>query len=106
MTMRTTTDPTASSRGNADDELKIRISTEEKELIRCAANINQRTISEWVRSQAIEHAREVIESARLREATVLPSSTFESLLASLDEPGEPNLKLIQAAHKLEDLDLD
>lgn len=89
-----------------NDEVKIRISTEDKELPVQAAAATSRSLSELVRSFALQGAREVLAEVRLRSVTMVPAASYERLMFSLEESDVPIAKLADAARSLATLDLD
>lgn len=92
----------------ANDELKVRVPTEDKEMLKRAADLLGQSLTSFVLVPMRELAREVIASseADVRRSTELPPAFFEQLMASLDEPAEPVPALVAAARRLADLDLE
>jgi uncharacterized protein (DUF1778 family) len=88
------------------DVLQIRISPADKELLSRAAEHAHRSLSDFVRSNALEHAREILAQAQRELVTVVPPQAFDRLMASLDEPAVSIDRLVAAAGRFDDLQLD
>ncbi len=64
------------------DRVEARLAPDERERIRCAAELRHTSTSSFMVSAALEKADEVLGSFR---ATAVPSDYFNQLLASLDD---------------------
>ena len=89
----------------ADEEIRFRVSGEDKILIVTAANLEGVSVSEFLRSPAVDRARLVVAEAALRQATVIPADDFDRLMAALDAPVDPSI-FDRARQVLRELDLD
>ncbi len=81
----------ASPDSRASDELRFRLSPDDKALITEAAAIQGVSISSFVRDPAVDRAKQVLAEASLRHVTVLPADEFDALMASLDLPVDPKV---------------
>jgi uncharacterized protein (DUF1778 family) len=92
-----------------DEEIKFRLSSEEKELIAWAAENEGTTITQFVRAPAIERARALRAEAEFRQYSMIPAKFFDELQAALTASTEPVPALVGAAARLRartDLDLE
>jgi uncharacterized protein (DUF1778 family) len=90
----------------ATEEIKFRLSVEAKSELQLAAETMGIGLSQFLRQAAAQLADEVLEAARLRQITAMPPIAFDELVAALDDPGKPNRKLLAAARRRAQLDLD
>jgi uncharacterized protein (DUF1778 family) len=90
----------------ASSEITFRVSLEDKELIKLAAEIANSSVSDYVRSLAVQRAMELVSYLRLREVTVIPAAQFNALMASIDEPDEIAPHMRSAYDNLWKLELD
>lgn len=90
----------------ATSEITFRVSQEDKELIKLAAEIENSSVSDYIRTLAIRRAMELVSHLRLREVTVIPANQFNDLMASIDEPDEISPRLRCAYDNLWKLELD
>ncbi len=92
-----------------DEEIKFRLSSEDKELIAWAAENEGTTITQFVRAPAIERARALRAESEFRQYSMIPAGFFDELQAALTAPVEPVAALAAAANRLRsrtDLDLE
>ncbi|MCE9621754.1 MAG: DUF1778 domain-containing protein [Actinomycetia bacterium] len=89
----------------ADEEIRFRVSGEDKVLIVKAAGLEGVSVSEFLRNPAVDRARLVVAEAALRHATVIPVDEFDKLMAALDAPIDP-ARFNRARQVLRELDLD
>jgi len=80
--------------------LEFRVRTEAKEQIEHAAGLLGLAVSDFVRAAAEARADQVLRDHAL--VTSVPADFFDSLLAALDEPAQPNASLIKAARRRRD----
>lgn len=90
----------------ASSEITFRVSLEDKELIKLAAEIANSSVSDYIRSLAVQRAMELVSHLRLREVTVIPAAQFNALMASIDEPDEIAPHMRSAYDNLWKLELD
>jgi uncharacterized protein (DUF1778 family) len=90
----------------ASEEIKLRLSQREKALIRQAAAIEGRSVSEFLRAPALQRAEQVLAEASPPLSTLVPSSFYDDLVAALDEPPSEIPALAEAAARLARLDID
>ena len=83
-----------------DEEIKFRLSSDEKELIAWAAENQGTTITQFVRAPAIERARALRAEAEFRQYSMIPAKFFDELQAALTTPAEPVAALAAAAARL------
>lgn len=83
--------PMPSSDSRATDELRFRLSPEDKALITEAAAVQGVSISSFVRDPSVDRAKEVLAEASLRHVTVLPADEFDQLMTLLDRPVDPKV---------------
>jgi len=81
--------------------LEFRVRAEAKEQIEHAADLLGLAVSDFVRAAAEARADQVLRNHAL--VTSVPTDFFDSLLAALDEPAQPNVSLIKAARRRRDL---
>lgn len=79
------------------ERLDVRIRPDILERITLAANLQQVAVSAFVRAAAEDQADKVI--AEHERVTRVPASYFDELLAALDQPEEPNERLVHAAKR-------
>ena len=77
--------------------LEFRVRPETKEQIEDAAKLAGLPVSDFVRAAAEERADQVLRDLGLM--TLVPADFFDSLLAALDAPANPNPALIKAARR-------
>jgi len=90
----------------ASSEITFRVSLEDKELIKLAAEIANSSVSDYIRSLAVQRAMELVSHLRLREVTVIPAAQFNALMSSIDEPDEIAPHMRSAYDNLWKLELD
>ena len=90
----------------ASSEITFRVSQEDKELIKLAAEIENTSVSDYLRTLAVKRAMELVSHLRLREVTVIPATQFNALMANIDEPDEISPRLRSAYDNLWKLELD
>ena len=90
----------------ATSEITFRVSQEDKELIKLAAEIENSSVSDYIRTLAVQRAMQLVEHLRLREVTVIPATQFNALMACIDEPDEISPRLRSAYDNLWKLELD
>ena len=90
----------------ASSEITFRVSQEDKELIKLAAEIENSSVSDYLRTLAVKRAMELVSHLRLREVTVIPATQFNALMANIDEPDEISPGLRSAYANLWKLELD
>lgn len=90
----------------ASSEITFRVSQEDKELIKLAAEIENSSVSDYLRTLAVKRAMELVSHLRLREVTVIPEKQFNALMANIDEPDEIAPRLRSAYDNLWKLELD
>lgn len=82
---------------NTNDRISLRISSEDKSLLMRAASLQNNNLTEFVVRHAIALAKNVIkENERMR----LTESETLQVMELLDNPPEPNEKLIRTAMTL------
>ena len=79
----------------ADARLEIRLSAETKARLAYAASLADQPVSDFARSAIEAHIEQMLE--RHLAVTRIPAEFFDQLIASLDEPDEPNPRLVDAA---------
>jgi uncharacterized protein (DUF1778 family) len=90
----------------ASSEITFRVSQEDKELIKLAAEIENSSVSDYLRTLAVQRAMELVSHLRLREVTIIPATQFNALMASIDEPDDIAPRLRTAYDNLWKLELD
>ena len=75
----------------ASDELRFRLSPEDKALITEAAAVQGVSISSFVRDPSVDRAKAVLAEASLRHVTLLSAEEFDELMARLDHPVDPTV---------------
>jgi len=90
----------------ASSEITFRVSQEDKELIKLAAEIENSSVSDYLRTLAVKRAMELVSHLRLREVTVIPATQFNALMANIDEPDDISPRLHSAYDNLWKLELD
>ena len=90
----------------ATTDVTFRATPEEKNLIKLAAEVSQSTVSDFVRSLAVQRAMDLVSHLRLRETTFMPNDEFEALMATIDVPDEVPPPLRRAFQNLWKLELD
>lgn len=75
----------------ASDELRFRLSPEDKALITEAAAVQGVSISSFVRDPSVDRAKAVLAEASLRHVTALPAEEFDELMTLLDRPVDPKV---------------
>jgi uncharacterized protein (DUF1778 family) len=93
---------TASGEANVrtDEEIKFRLSADEKALIQWAADSEGSTLTQFVRGPALTRARELKAESDTRQITIVPKRFFDDLNAALAAPAEPIASLQDAARRL------
>jgi uncharacterized protein (DUF1778 family) len=81
--------------------LEFRVHTEAKAQIEHAAELLGLAVSDFVRAAAEARADQVLRNHAL--VTSVPTDFFDSLLAALDEPAQPNAALVRAARRRRDM---
>lgn len=79
---------------------EFRVHPDVKARIEAAAEIVHESASDFARTAALARADEIL---RRQEVTMVPAEFFDQLMASLDEPPEPNERLTRAARGLRDV---
>jgi uncharacterized protein (DUF1778 family) len=82
---------------SATARLEVRLDPEAKTRIAFAAELDQRPVSDFVRSAIEARVDQVIRQHEAR--TNVPADFFDDLLAALDEPDQPNEALRRAARR-------
>jgi len=90
----------------ASSEITFRVSQEDKELIKLAAEIENSSVSDYLRTLAVKRAMELVSHLRLREVTVIPATQFNALMSNIDEPDDISPRLRSAYDNLWKLELD
>ena len=90
----------------ASSEITFRVSQEDKELIKLAAEIENSSVSDYLRTLAVQRAMELVSHLRLREVTVIPATQFNALMANIDEPDDISPRLRSTYDNLWKLELD
>lgn len=72
-----------------DEEIKFRLSADDKALITWAAAIEGTTVTRFLREPALDRARALKERADPRQLTLVPARFFDDLMATLDTLAEP-----------------
>jgi uncharacterized protein (DUF1778 family) len=83
-----------------DEEIKFRLSADEKALIQWAADSEGSTLTQFVRGPALTRARELKAESDTRQITIVPKRFFDDLNAALAAPAEPIASLQDAARRL------
>ena len=80
----------------ADQEIKLRVPEDVKQLLKDAAVIEDVTLSQFTLETATARAKQVVAEVEIARMTLLPPRFFDELQASLDEPGEVSPALVNA----------
>ena len=83
--------------GDDGARLEFRVRPETKERIEDAAKVAGLPVSDFVRAAAEERADQVLRDHGL--VTLVPADFFDSLLAALDAPANPNSALMKTARR-------
>lgn len=83
-----------------ETRLVARTSPEVQEFIQRAADCSGATVSQFLIEAAMERARDVIERTHTLQLSI---SGAEALFAALENPPEPNSKLLAAAKRYKEL---
>lgn len=86
------------------ESIKVRVSEKEKEELQRAAALSGQHVSELMLVPALDRARQIVAELSLSHVTVMPRSSFDALMASLDEPDEVTEANIEAVRRLRDDD--
>ena len=86
------------------EQIKVRVTEEEKDELRHAATLSDIPLSELMLGPALDRARQITAELSLPRHTVMPSTTFDHLMSSLDEPDEVTEANIEALRRLRDDD--
>lgn len=71
------------------ERIELRVSTDDKDAITAAAEMEHTTTTDFVREAVLDRAQHVRARA---DRTLMPAEQFDALVASLDEPDDtPNL---------------
>ena len=90
----------------ATTDITFRVTAEDKELIKLAAEMENASVSDYVRSLAVRRAMELVTHLRLRETTEIPDDQFNALMASIDEPDTITPRMRRAYENLWKIELD
>jgi uncharacterized protein (DUF1778 family) len=90
----------------ASTDITFRVTADDKELIKLAAEIENASVSDYVRSLAVQRAMELVSRLRLRETTEIPDEQFNALMASIDEPDAVSPRMRRAYDNLWKIELD
>ncbi|WP_038292297.1 DUF1778 domain-containing protein [Zooshikella ganghwensis] len=82
-----------------ETRLVARVSTDIQEMIQRAADYSGATLSQFLIESALEKARDVLAQT---ETLQLSMAGAEALVAALENPPEPNQKLVAAAQRYRD----
>jgi uncharacterized protein (DUF1778 family) len=82
-----------------DSRIAVRLSSEQDALIRCAADSEGRTVTEFTVDAAVQHARDVLADRRLFQ---LDEAAWVEFLAMLDRPvvHKPRLERLFAGESI------
>ncbi len=80
--------------------LEVRVHPDSKARLERAAALEQVPVSDFVRSAVEERTAQVLAEHELR--TLVPTDFLDALMASLDEPAEPNAALSRALDRARD----
>lgn len=83
--------------GEGNDRMSLRIAAEEKSLLLRAAALQHLNLTEFVVRAAVANAKQVIELSERQELSERDSVRVMNLL---ENPPEPNKKLLAAAYAL------
>ena len=91
----------------SEERLGVRVPSEAKRLIEQAAELDGRSVSDFVRRAAETRARTVLERHRASAAAdaariVLDPETFDAFIAACDAPPVPNAALRKALDRARD----
>ena len=91
---------------SATTDITFRVSADDKELIKLAAEIENASVSDYVRTLAVQRAMELVARLRQRETTEIPDDQFNALMASIDEPDSISPRMRRAYDNLWKIELD
>jgi len=91
---------------SASTDITFRVSADDKELIKLAAEMESSSVSDYVRTLAVQRAMNLVARLRLRETTEIPEDAFNQLMASLDEPDVVSPRMRRAYDNLWQIELD
>ena len=78
------------------DSIGLRISSENKEIIRMAADYTGQDLTSYLISTALEKAKKDIVDHKEMQALLLSKRDFEKVTAEIDKPSSANEKLKKA----------
>lgn len=84
----------------SNERLSLRVSTDAKKLIVCAAAIQQTNLTDFVVSNILPVAQKIVDAA---ERVYLTERDTKMIMEILDNPPAPNEKLLAAAFALPDM---
>lgn len=90
----------------ATSDITFRVTAEDKELIKLAAELENSSVSDYVRSLAVQRALILAAHLRLRETTEIPADQFNALMASIDTPDAITPRMRTAYENLWKIELD
>jgi uncharacterized protein (DUF1778 family) len=90
----------------ADQEIKLRVPEDVKQLLKDAAVIEDVTLSQFMLETATTRAKQVVAEVEIARMTLLPPRFFEELQSSLDDPDDVPPALVNAFRRLSERDLD
>ena len=82
--------------------IKLRVTEDEKQELQRASELSGQPVSELMLLPALDRARQITAELTLSPYTVMPRTTFDELMASLDEPDEVTEANIEAVRRLRD----
>lgn len=91
---------------SATTDITFRVTAEDKELIKLAAEIENASVSDYVRTLAVQRAIELVARLRQRETTQLPDDDFNALMDSIDESDSISPRMRRAFDNLWQIELD
>lgn len=83
-------------RAGKTKKIELRVSSEDKEIIESAAQVNALSTSQFILSQVLPISRNIVED---EHSIYVHPGTMKSLLAKLDEPAKTNKTLKRAISK-------
>jgi uncharacterized protein (DUF1778 family) len=90
----------------ASSDITFRVSADDKELIKLAAEIENSSVSDYIRTLAVQRAMELVAQLRQRETTEIPADQFNALMADIDEPDSISPRMRRAYDHLWKIELD
>jgi len=88
-----------------DEEIKFRVSRADKALLAAAAELEQVSLTDFLRGPAVARAKALVEAATLRQATLIPVDEYGTFMVALDAPVD-SAPFERAAARLAELPLD